>query len=188
MKMRMRMGKSGFSLLELLIVLAIILLLTAVVVPMVDNYLAQAKIAKAQTDVEAFRSAFNLFRMDVGALPSCSGCNPATTGYFTGLVGVEGGSSAPVGSDGTLQGAIQSCMFPNNVVGWKGPYLTTQIMADPWNMWYQYEKDDCPQCAAHNFSMIWSVGPDRTNQAWPDSTMDGKPRGDDIIALMKGRL
>ena len=181
-------GSRGFTLLELLVVLGIILLLTAVAVPMVDNYLAQAKVAKAQTDIEAFRSAFNLFRLDVGGLPSCPGCNPMAMGYCTCLAGLPGSNTQGINSNGTIDGALNSSMFPNNIIGWKGPYMTTQILKDPWDMWYQYEKDDCNECSTHNFSMIWSIGPNRMNEVWDETSNDGTARGDDIFALMKGRL
>jgi general secretion pathway protein G len=102
-------GESGFTLVEMLVVIAIIGLVMGLVGPRVLSYLGEAKVKAAKIQIESFSSALDLFYMDVGRYPSAS----------EGLTAlVERPADAPV---------------------WNGPYLkNAAVPADPWGHVYLY--------------------------------------------------
>ena len=66
-----RMGnQKGFTLIELMIVVAIIGILTAIAFPLYANIQARARLAKAQADARTLASAVVVFSAHVGTLPA----------------------------------------------------------------------------------------------------------------------
>jgi general secretion pathway protein G len=61
--------QSGFSLIEILVVVAIISILATFVALNVAKQPAKARIAKAQAEIEILRTALKLYRMDQGRYP-----------------------------------------------------------------------------------------------------------------------
>ena len=99
---------AGFTLIELIVVVAIIGLLAGLVVPQFikQEEKATAKAAKAQ--IELLGTALDTFRLDVGRYPSSQ----------------EG-----------LQALTQK---PGGLDRWDGPYLKKEVPADPWGRAYVY--------------------------------------------------
>jgi general secretion pathway protein G len=104
-----RHGESGFTLVEMLVVIAIIGLVMGLVGPRVLGYLGESKVKAAKIQIESFSSALDLFYLDVGHYPSAS----------EGLAAlVERPASASV---------------------WNGPYLkNASVPADPWGHPYLF--------------------------------------------------
>lgn len=69
-KQRRGAKKNGFTLLEMLIVVSIILILSAVAMPRFTSASKQAKIAKIQADLHTISNAAALYEIDNGAYPT----------------------------------------------------------------------------------------------------------------------
>ena len=102
-------GEGGFTLIEILVVIAIIALIMSLVGPRVLNYLGESKVKAAKIQIQSFGSALDLFNLDTGRYPS------------TG----EG-----------LTALVQS---PGTIPSWNGPYLKGGVLPnDPWGKSYVY--------------------------------------------------
>ena len=102
-------AESGFTLVEILVVITIIGLIMGLVGPRVLGYLGESKVKAAQIQIESFASALDLFYLDAGRYPS----------------GAEG-----------LAALVQR---PGATTSWNGPYLKNgQVPNDPWGHPYLY--------------------------------------------------
>jgi general secretion pathway protein G len=99
----------GYTLTEMLVVMAIIGLLAVVLTPGIIGQLGRARSKTAQMQVDSVAASVEMFRSDVGRYP--------TSG--------EG-----------LQGLVAE---PAGAAGWTGPYLKNpQVLQDPWGHPVQY--------------------------------------------------
>ncbi|HWG52760.1 MAG TPA: type II secretion system major pseudopilin GspG [Gemmatimonadaceae bacterium] len=104
-------SRKGFTLLELLVVLAIIATLVAVVAPSVFRNVGDAKTDAAKSQIEIFALALDSYRLDNDVYPSTQ----------QGLAALR---AMPVAGD-----------HPRN---WRGPYLRKDVPLDPWGRPYVY--------------------------------------------------
>jgi general secretion pathway protein G len=102
-------GQSGFTLVEMLVVITIIGLIMGLIGPRVLNYLRESKVKAAKIQLQSFGSTLDLFYLDAGRFPS-------TAEGLTALVRPTPG-----------------------VASWNGPYLRGgNVPNDPWNHSYLY--------------------------------------------------
>jgi general secretion pathway protein G len=104
-------GRHGFTLIEILVVIAVISLLAALVAPNVFRHVGTAKDASAKTQIEMLGAALDAYRLDNGRYPSTA-------------QGLEALWEAPTAEP-----------RPSN---WRGPYLRKEVPADPWGNPYIY--------------------------------------------------
>jgi general secretion pathway protein G len=75
-----RMGnQKGFTLIELMIVVAIIGILTAIAFPLYANIQARARVAKAQADARTLASAVVVYSAHTGQIPVTGSLTPLTS-------------------------------------------------------------------------------------------------------------
>jgi len=107
---KQRRGESGFTLLELLVVLAIMGMLAAIIAPQVIKYLGTSRTQTAKVQIQNVMAALELYRLDVGRYPNSQ----------------EG-----------LQSLVTA---PTTAPNWNGPYLKKDsALKDPWGAPYVYQ-------------------------------------------------
>src|SRR5262245_49264126 len=65
-------SQSGFTLVEMLVVITIIGLIMGLIGPRVLNYLSDSKVKAAKIQIQSFASALDLYYLDTGRYPSGS--------------------------------------------------------------------------------------------------------------------
>jgi len=96
----MKNVQKGFTLIELMIVVAIIGILAAVAIPAYSNYTKKAKFTEVSQATQAMKSAIEACQADTGTLLDCdNGSNgvPAAIGTYTAGVGTAGSTAAVLG-------------------------------------------------------------------------------------------
>lgn len=104
-------NRSGFTLIEILVVIVVIALLATLVAPNVFQHVGVAKDAAARSQIEMMGAALDAYRLDNGRYPSTD----------QGLV--------------SLWREPRLDPLPRN---WRGPYLRKAIPMDPWGNRYIY--------------------------------------------------
>jgi general secretion pathway protein G len=109
MKQMINRTETGFTLLELLVVLGIIAMLAGIVGPQVMKHMGESKTKAAKVQIEEMAATLDMYKLDLGSYPS---------------------------SEQGLQALIES---PDSAKRWNGPYLSkSKIPLDPWQQEYHY--------------------------------------------------
>jgi general secretion pathway protein G len=106
----MRNSDDGYTLTEMLVVLAIIGLLAAALTPVLAGQLSRARAKSARLQVESVATSLESFRADVGRYPTKE------------------------------EGLIALLRQPTDAEGWLGPYIKGEKgVTDPWGRALAYE-------------------------------------------------
>lgn len=101
--------QAGVTLIEMLVVMAIIALFAALVAPRMLKRSDAARVTAARAQVNSFMTALGAYKLDTGLYPS------------------------------TEQGLNALREKPQGVNNWQGPYLPQDIPMDPWGRPYTYK-------------------------------------------------
>lgn len=104
-----RRGEEGFTLVELLVVMVILVLLASLVAPRVMGYLGSSRTKTAKVQIESLSTSLELFKLDTGRYPT------------------------------DREGLSALVQRPAEVATWSGPYLQKgKVPDDPWGRPYNY--------------------------------------------------
>ncbi len=137
-------SKSGFTLMELLVVMVILVLLASVVTMVVTRRIEEAKHAKAVTDVETLGAALDQFYLHCGRYPT------------------------------TEEGLMALYQKPqaDDLDNWAGPYVKKAVPNDPWGKPYIYRcpgehnPDSYDLCSLGRDGKEGGTGPDADVVNW----------------------
>lgn len=127
---------AGYTLLELLVVMGVIAILTAIATPQLMGYFGKAKAQSAQLQIENINTALEMYYMENGAYPS-----------------------ANVG----LRALVEA---PPEAPRWAGPYLkSAKTLLDPWGRPYQYAISDLGEYKVYSLGPSGKVTSKATSDA-----------------------
>ena len=106
-----RRGQRGFSLVEMLVVLAIMGLLMALVGPRLFTQVDKSKVRAAEAQARSLRTSIDTLRLDIGRYPTAE----------------EG-----------LDLLVSPPLDAQEAQRWYGPYLDGALPSDPWGNAYLY--------------------------------------------------
>lgn len=110
--LRRRRAAAGFSLIEMLVAVAIIGLLVGLVGPAAMNQLQSSRVKSAEAQISQLRAAMDIFLIDTGRYPN------------------------------EAEGLAALVSNPTQIPGWNGPYLRDGAMPqDPWGAPFLYIPD-----------------------------------------------
>ena len=105
-----RHARTGFTLIEIMIAIAIVAIISIVVVPNTLKYLEDAKLSRAKSDLLVFKSAITQYNLSIGKFPS------------------------------RLKDLVQPPADEKDKAKWTGSFFEKkELPEDPWNNNYQYK-------------------------------------------------
>ncbi len=136
---------SGFTLIEIIVNIAIIAILAAIAIPAYTIFKDKANIGKVKSDLRAIQNAVEILASDTEKWPG---------GIEVGLINKKKISDLSKKESGLI--TEDSNKFPN----WAGPYIES-IPTDPWGREYFFEGDY--KITGTKLAVLGSYGPIEKN-------------------------
>lgn len=200
----------GFTLVEVIVVLAVVLLLTGIAVPMISGYMNDGRRARAEAEVKVVASAVTSFYKDVGVWParSAAGVNNV---LYTLCTGPTVPSTNPYTNtnaivtwlmDGTHGDTVDNHLLKNTPLGasggaypitgtvrWRGPYSAGTAPLDPWGRPYliTVRAGTSTSTTAYKRLFVLSAGPDGAVNTAATLAATTDLAGDDIGIIISQR-
>jgi type II secretory pathway pseudopilin PulG len=172
----------GFTLIEIIVILAVISILVAILTPSVLKYIADAQLDRAKKDVQTISTMLNDLIRDTGQYPGnflftrTFICGPGTQ-PGTGVVWCTGATSRQLSNHLTINdpnenGTPNEAGIDYRSTGnfrWRGPYIAN-LVEDPWGNAYAI---NASTLVGGNTSPTWviSPGPDGVFQTNPTDSV-----------------
>ncbi len=196
---------SGFTLVEVVVVLAVVLLLAGIAVPMIGGYIEDSREGRAKAEVKVLAASLAQFYKDVGQMPTrdSAGANTVVRTLYTGTTAPTATSfnsstthnfyvwaNAAASGDSfdnqlnlnTPQATAGAAYSTTGSARWKGPYLAGNAPLDPWgrpylaNVYSTFSVDP----ANDKRVFVLSSGPDGVLDTPATATSTDEIGGDDI--------
>jgi prepilin-type N-terminal cleavage/methylation domain-containing protein len=194
----------GFTLMEMVVVLAVIAVLAAILTPVLTSFVDRARLNSAQNDVKNIAAAIAHYNTDLKFYPiyKTAGTMPSpatsaawdwqgTTGSDAAFTGV--GWAALTDTSGSLSLNLNTNFYgaatagPPGVQSYRGPYF--ELGPDPWGGRYYVTSKNLKPGNSNYAAYVISAGPngaietdfaqDRTG------TLDFTVGGDDIVTRIR---
>lgn len=122
----MKKIQQGFTLIELMIVVAIIGILAAIAIPAYQDYMIRSKVTEGMAAAAACKTSVTEYYQSQASMPadlSASGCSSTATTYVASLNVAAGVISVTLGTVGGTASGTVLAMAPaldanNNITGW----------------------------------------------------------------------
>ncbi len=146
-----RMKQAGFTLIEILVAVAILAIMSAALTPMVVKYINDGRRSRALSDSQAIGQAIMAFNVDTGRWPVNDDTNPNDAGELSRLVGLPaaqisaasipdgtgatGAANWDGGGDGGNAGALEDQLVRNRTTAVNPLYTASLTTPEPpgWN-------------------------------------------------------
>lgn len=200
----------GFTLVEVIVVLSVVLLLTGIAVPMLSSYIEDGRRARAEAECKVVGAALMSMYKDVGVYPSRNGAG--TNNYLYVLyTGPTTLASNPWSAGHRLtnwaMNATRGDQLDNHLLRnqpqataaaaypttgnlrWRGPYVAGSTPLDPWGRPYVVNVISGWNGNATNYKRLWvlSAGPNGAFDTDANATAVTELGGDDIGVLLTQR-
>jgi general secretion pathway protein G len=189
-------NERGFTLVEVVVVIAVVALLAAIMTPLIAKNIDDAKTGRAENEAEVIAAAVGNFYKDVGRWPTMD-----AAGAYNGVTTlVSGNAAAPgiaINSNGWVSDAsgasidyLDNHLLDNTPKGaatyqatgrnaWHGPYLDTAPV-DPWGTPYMINIAATDSTSTSHKALVISAGPNGVMDTAFATTRTALPGGDDI--------
>ncbi len=162
--------KKGFTIIELLIVIAIIGILATLVLRSVSGAQAKARTSKAERELQLIDKAIAVMALDIAKWPNGCSANVSSNPEVD-VVDAEAGLTQlpPIGVIDV------GCEWTSaDITFWDGPYIQDDSIIDPWGNSYVFDPDYYPwqNCSSKATlpltSVVATLGPDATTYTCDD--------------------
>jgi prepilin-type N-terminal cleavage/methylation domain-containing protein len=200
---------AGFTLVEVIVVLSVVLLLTGIAVPMLSSYMDDGRRARAQAEVKVVGAAVMSFYKDLGIYPTrnSGGTNNSVLSLLTGPTKpttnpwnrAHNFITWGMGAQGDIldnhllrnspQGAPAAAYPITGNIRWRGPYLNGSSPLDPWGRPYVINVIAGFVAHATNHKRMWvvSAGANGFFETSMNATAVSELGGDDIGVMLSQR-
>jgi prepilin-type N-terminal cleavage/methylation domain-containing protein len=204
-KLTSRRDEKGFTLIEVIVAIAVVAILAGIITPSVVKHLEDSRRARAQNDCLVIGSAVASFFKDVARMPNMNAAGNVGITLLVSQGNVPNGAgwnTAPAAANCDLLSNHLSANTPKAQAGrvyptlaanpgsqfvWRGPYAN-EFPPDPWGNRYAVNIGNWVQNNAANANPVWvlSAGPDGivqtpVNPAAPAAGVVLAAQGDDIV-------
>ncbi len=179
-------NQQGFTMIELIVIVAVIAILGGILTPMVIKEIAKSKVTRAGADMEAISTAFTQYYADTGYWPE----------KYTGS------------TDEKESLEDFDCFYDNtqSLHGWDGPYLEkgidddgTRVVAnevdgvwegliDPWGTPFRVVYGKVGGSSVGGGIAMLSAGPDGTFDTSDAIALGGSKTDDDVVEIVTSRV
>ncbi len=186
----MNKRKSGFTLMEIMVVIIVIAVLASVAGPMIGSITDQGRASATKSKLSSLKSALLAYQTDVGRLPHL-GCAKKAGNYCQDLLlsnETEDNNVLYSNSDAGYTADAGGGKAPGNYSRrWKGPYMDSDpsdFMMDAWGNKIKY-------VAQNRNVYLWSRGPDGdfyssgVESAFKDQTNAQKECDDIVVSVAR---